>query len=211
MPEAPVPVATASASTTAEVAAPPRLPCASGELIRCTEGCNDHLTEDCVTLGIMYLSGSVVTVDTERAATLFRAACEADSARACLHLAYAHHNGFVTPLPSERANPHAAEVTLYKRACDLGANEGCLSAGRAFVDGHGGPKDPVSAAELFERVCSRGNASACFELGRLHARGEGVARKPDRARDLFLKACQLGLEEGCLRADEKRGEPSRRR
>ncbi|APR87663.1 tetratricopeptide repeat family protein [Minicystis rosea] len=205
-PEVPVASATATAAPVEAPSPPPlRLPCASDDLVGCIRGCDEHVTEDCVILGVMYLNGAVVTIDAERGVTLFRSACADGSARGCLKLGDAHHAGLVPVPPGRKVDVHAEEVSFYLRACDGGANLGCLAAGRAYVDGHGGPKDPAAAAQLFERICSRGNAAACFELGRLFQRGEGVASKPERAIELFRRACQLGLDEGCFRV-EKRGE-----
>jgi hypothetical protein len=177
------------------------MPCGADDLVGCTNGCADHVVEDCATLGAMYLDGKVVTVDVERAGDLLHAACRDGSARACLWLAAALHADAFKALPGGKASPHVEEVELLVRACDLGANEGCLRAGRAFAAAHGTPARPARAAELFDRACARGNGASCFELGRLYARGEGVAHLPDRAIELFRRACQLGNDEGCLRAD----------
>jgi TPR repeat protein len=161
--------------------------------------------EDCTTLGAMYLSGSAVTIDRERAVELFQRACARDSARACMLLGDAYHAGFV-PAPRDGAmahDPHAEEVLMYRRACDGGSNQGCLLAGKALAAGHGVARDATHAAQLFAPICDRGNAEACLELGKLVQHGEGTKRDPDRASGLFRKACGLGLQEGCLRASPK--------
>lgn len=217
-PPAPTPTAVAesapeppsAAPTPTAAALPFRLPCADDDLVGCTHGCDDRIAEDCVTLGAMYLGGAVVTVDKERAVGLFRDACGADSARGCLKLGDAYHAGVVAPEPGKPRDPHAEEILFYQRACDGGANLGCVAAGRAILAGHGADRDATFAATLFDKVCSRGNAAACLELGRLYQRGEGVARRPARALEMFQKACKLGLDEGCLRADRTGEERSPR-
>ena len=213
---APEPSATAVAESAPEPPAPTaatlpfRLPCRDDDLVGCTHGCDDKVIEDCVTLGAMYLSGAVVTVDRERAVGLLRDGCGADSARGCLKLGDAYHAGLVAPDPGTPRDPHAEEILFYRRACDDGANLGCVAAGRAILAGHGAPRDAAYAATLFDKVCSRGNAAACLELGRLYQRGEGVAKQPARATEMFQKACKLGLDEGCLRADRTGAERSPR-
>jgi hypothetical protein len=209
-PEAAAPAVESEPEPPPAPALPFRMPCADDDLVGCTNGCDDKITEDCVTLGAMYLGGAVVTVDRERAVGLFRAACGADSARACLKLGDAFHAGLVPPEPGKSRDPHAEEVIFYRRACDDGANLGCVAAGRDLVSGHGVGKDAAAAAPLFDKVCSRGNAAACLELGRLYQRGEGVAKRPERAVEMFQKACKLGLDEGCLRADRTGEERSPR-
>jgi TPR repeat protein len=173
-------------------ALPFRLPCEDNDLIGCTNGCAEDQLEDCVTLGIMYLRGDIVSTDGQRAIGLFRNACAEGSARGCLRLGDAYHSGLL--------HGDVEETDAYSRACEAGANLGCLAAGRAYLDGRGVGADPVHAATLFRRVCDRGNAPACVELGRLHAHGEGVPRDPSRATELFTKACKLGFDEGCLMA-----------
>ncbi len=146
-----------------------------------------------MTLAGMYLQGELVSIDTERAGGLLRAACAERSARGCLRLADA--------VRDERLEGDVQEETAaYRDACDAGANLGCLAAGRAFLEGRGVAADAARAASLFRKVCDLGNAPACVELGRLHTEGSGVTRDAARARDLFTKACKLGLDEGCLLA-----------
>ncbi len=193
----------------APVALPFHMPCAADDVIGCTEACKDKFVEDCVTLGVIYASGTDVEVDHGRASTLFHEACERDSARGCMRLAEAYHAGFPPPGAPPR-EPHAEEVLLYRRACEGGANLGCVMAGRALVDGHGGKQEPKDAARLFTTVCERGNADACLELGKLVQRGEGTAASPERALSLYRKACGLGLTEACLHVSPKGEERSPR-
>jgi hypothetical protein len=192
---APAPLPATAVAAAPEPAAPARpfhLPCADDDLIGCTNGCSDKFTEDCVTLGSMYLTGERVSLDQTRAIDLFRAACDEGSARGCMRLGDAYHRGLL--------RGDAEEVDCYRRACDAGANLGCVSAARAYLAGRGAPVDPVFAATLLGRVCDRGNATACFELARLHSAGVGVKRDPTKSFELFRKACKLGLDEGCLAA-----------
>jgi uncharacterized protein len=156
---------------------------------------------------VIYLSGTAAPMDRDRAVRLFRAACEEASARGCMRLGEAYHAGIAA---TPGADAHAEELDAHRRACDAGANLGCVAAGRAFVEGHGTGKDPTFAATLFAKVCARGNAEACLELGRLHQRGEGAPRSPERALALYRKACALGLDEACLHASPKGDERSPR-
>ncbi|WP_437729892.1 tetratricopeptide repeat protein [Sorangium sp. So ce1335] len=206
----PAPAAAPRAAAPSEPAPPPlRLPCEGDDLIGCTNGCAEHHIEDCVTLGSMYLGGTIVSMDVERAVGLFREACTEGSARGCLRLGDAYHDRLARADGAEGAAGAAGaagadEAALYfhARACHAGANLGCLAAGRAYLHGQGASADPGRAAALFRRVCERGNAPACVELGHLHEKGEGVERDGPKAIELFTKACKLGLDEGCLLASE---------
>lgn len=188
-----------SASAPAPATPPPlpfRLPCGETDFDGCSKGCEERVVEDCTTLGIIYYEGKGITADTTRGIEIFRSACLEDSARACIRLADLYHDAVLTDDP-------AAEAVLYARACDAGANRGCLGAGRTYVEGRGVEKNATFAAKFFARVCDRGNADACLELARLHDRGEGVKKDASLAMRLYTKACQLGSTEACVTADPK--------
>jgi len=192
---APGPVLAVAAAPTEPPAPAPipfHWPCAESDVVGCAAGCDDHHVEDCVTLGVITLSNAAAPSDSERAVSLFRAACNEASARGCLKLGDAFHAGVVT---GDRD-----EADAYRRACDAGANLGCVAAAGVYLAGKGVATDPTYAATLLTRVCDRGNARACFDLGRLYKAGEGVKANAKRAGDLFEKACKLGLDEGCLAA-----------
>ncbi len=185
-------LAVAAAPSEAPAPLPFHLPCAADDAPGCTAGCADHHVEDCVTLGVIQLAAATASSDTEHAVSLFRAACNEGNARGCLKLGDAYHAGLLVG--------DSDEAEAYKRACDAGANLGCVAAAGVYLAGKGASADPAYAATLLIRVCDRGNAKACFELARLHKSGEGVKLDPKRAADLFEKACKLGLDEGCLAA-----------
>ncbi len=190
-------VAAAPTEPPAPAPIPFHLPCAEDDVVGCTAGCDDHHVEDCVTLGVITLARAAASSDTERAVSLFRAACNEGSARGCLKLGDAFHAGVVAGA--------AEEANAYRRACDAGANLGCVAAAAVYLAGKGVAADPTYAATLLTRVCDRGNARACFDLGRLYNAGEGVKASAKRAADLFEKACKLGLDEGCLAASRSGG------
>lgn len=175
---------------------PFRLPCGDSDFDGCTKGCDDGVTEDCVTLGAIYYEGKGIEANPARGIELFRGACTQDSARACIKLADLYHAAVLADDP-------AAEAVFYGRACEAGANRGCLGAGRAYLEGRGVERSPTYASKYFARVCDRGNAESCLELAKLYDRGEGVKKDQTRAMALYTKACQLGLGEACVTADPK--------
>lgn len=193
--KAEAPTETVAAPTT-PAPLPFRLPCGENDLEGCTKGCDDRVIEDCATLGLIYYEGKGIEANPTRGIELFRVACLGDSARACIKLADLYHNAVLTDDPS-------AEAWLYGRACDAGANRGCLGAGRVYLEGRGVQANAEYAAKYFARVCERGNAEACLELAKLYDRGDGVKKDASRAMRLYTKACQLGLGEACVTADPK--------
>ncbi|HEY4116363.1 MAG TPA: tetratricopeptide repeat protein [Byssovorax sp.] len=201
--EPPAPVVAArvepASAPVAEAPKPPpalpfRLPCGDDDADACKKGCDEHQPEDCVTLASMVLRGANgVAAEPERAAGMLRLACGGGSARGGIRLADALR---------EKLVPGDEDTSLYVEACDLGANQGCVRAGKAYLDGAGVGADPVYAASLFARVCQRGNAEACLALGHLNRKGVGVKQDDARARDYFERACKLGLDEGCIGASK---------
>lgn len=175
---------------------PFRLPCGENDLDGCTKGCDEHVIEDCTTLASIYYEGKGIEANQARGIELFRVACLGDSPRACMKLADLYHAAVITDDP-------AAEAWLYSRACEAGANRGCVGAGRAYLEGRGVNANAEYASKYFARVCERGNAESCLELAKLYDRGEGVKKDSAIAMRLYTKACQLGLGEACVTADPK--------
>ncbi|HSN97352.1 MAG TPA: hypothetical protein VLS89_03605, partial [Candidatus Nanopelagicales bacterium] len=107
----PEPVAAHAAAPAGPSPLPFRLPCEETDLIGCTNGCAEHQVEDCVTLGSLYLRGDIVSIDAERAAKLFREACDENSARGCLLLGDVYHSGLEQGAPED-------ETAAYRRSCE---------------------------------------------------------------------------------------------
>jgi TPR repeat protein len=190
-----VPTETVAAPTNSGTL-PFRFPCGESDIQGCTKGCDEHVTEDCTTLGIIYYEGKGIEANPTRGVEIFRSACLNDSARACIKLADLYRTAVLNDDP-------AAEAVLYTRACNAGANRGCLGAGRAYIDGRGVERNPAFASKFFTRVCDLGNAEACLELAKLYDRGDGIKKDETRALALYTKACQLGLGEACVTVDPK--------
>lgn len=173
------------------------LPCAVGDVVGCTQGCDDGAREDCVSLALTLLDGAVVSVDPLRAASLLREACEGSSARGCLRLGELYDSG--DPYGRGPKMDTAEAARLYGIACEGNNNLGCYHAALAHLEGRGVAIDAVYAGRLLGRVCTRGHADSCLQLGRLYVRGDGVSPDEDRASELFAKACALGSSEACQR------------
>jgi hypothetical protein len=84
---------------------PFRLPCGESDLDGCTDGCDDHITEDCTTLGVIYYEGKGIEANPARGIELFRTACLNDSARACIKLADLYHSAVLNGRPLSFGRP----------------------------------------------------------------------------------------------------------
>lgn len=117
-----------------------------------------------------------------------------------------------------------ASVTLFSKACELGAQDGCFNLGTSLLEGRGVEKDPLRARDLFAKACDAGVGVACSRLGLLlgdakeasvrHERGCELGSGPSctwlgvlharlrtgRERSYFERACDARDAAGCLDA-----------
>jgi serine/threonine-protein kinase len=137
------------------------------------------------------MAGNPGTAEQAQAADLFRQACEAGEAPACLQAGSMYRdNGLLRNLP--------VAMQMFERACDAGAPQGCTSLGLEHARGVGVVRDEAKAAVLFKRACDGRGFVGCDHLGRAYQSGRGVVRDDVMARSLFQKACDGGAPAGCL-------------
>lgn len=179
-------------------------------------GCDAGAMEGCTALGDMILAvDSAVAADStaapdsalvtalglagerlapdggppERAAALYRRACDGEELTACTRLGVLYGDGRgVEPDPGRAAE-------LHQRSCDGGSPLGCTHLGLAYESGAGVEPDPGRAASLYETACET-EMAGCHHLADLHTRGVGVPRDYERAVELFNDACYGAARDG---------------
>jgi TPR repeat protein len=135
----------------------------------------------------------------ERAAQLYRQACDEGERQGCLHLGQLYQRGEGAPLDEVQA------FVLFQRACERGHPLGCRLAGEATATGRGVLRDEARAVAFFRSACrpdegAVADAEGCAWLA-VHLRdGKGVARDPAQAEELRQRACELGATLGCAPA-----------
>jgi hypothetical protein len=108
--------------------------------------------------------------------------CQHNSANGCFALGVLLNGGKGLP-----RNPVGAGRS-FKRACDIGMENACLSlANMVQTDGDGPLLEP----------CNSGDGKSCFMLGSLYYGGQGVSRNLEYSVTLFQKACAAGFTRGC--------------
>jgi TPR repeat protein len=70
----------------------------------------------------------------------------------------------------------AAGLALYKKSCEAGDNDACLSLAFQYMSGRDTPAEPAKAVPLLRKACDGKIAQACGDLAYLYQRGQGVAR-----------------------------------
>lgn len=115
------------------------------------------------------------TLPRAEAEPLLRAACDAGEGRGCHRLAELRRGSF------RFASQAGDALSLDERACELGAVEGCVAAGQAYLFGSGVEKDERRGLELLESGCNENVGASCETLARLYREGIGVPHDVARA------------------------------
>ena len=182
----PAPVASPRAET------PGSHPCAKGATAACEAACTANLPGTCFELARAIEKGVGTAKNPERAAVLYRQACDRGEALACNGL------GRLYAIGSGVSHDDAKAVGLYKRACD-GAPIGCLNLGSMHFSGTGVPKDEALGARFFLRACEGHEALGCLDMSIAYATGKGAPHDPEQAVAYAQKACSGGATAGCVR------------
>lgn len=180
-----------------------------GSLRICQKSCNDGDMEACTTLGILLYEGrDGAAIDTTRAVTYWRRACQLSNFLACARLGRAEATGVGT------AKNLGSARRYLQQACDAGESVACAWYGGMLLDPAGGvPADPERAKALFEANCTGDIKAGCVPLGLLYERGfKGrIVADPARALSYFMESCTATEVEGCAHAGrlhlEGRGTP----
>jgi TPR repeat protein len=98
--------------------------------------------------------------DDQRAAALFRKACDAKLQVACFNLAYMHLEG-----ADGTAQDPAKAVALFRKSCGDEVPAACRHLGIAFQEGKGVATDVEQAASYFRKACDLGDIQGCWLLG----------------------------------------------
>ncbi len=103
-----------------------------------------------------------------------------------------YERGEGTPVNASKA------VSLYQKACSLGAANACTSYGYMIEKGHGTPRDPSKALTYYEKGCNGGNSQGCSNMGVMYEQGLGLPSADlGRAGEYYEKACKAGLNDAC--------------
>lgn len=138
----------------------------------------------CYSLGVTFESNSAL--DLPRAAELYERACIGGHGGGCRLLGRMCEVGRWKHPSQERA------VSWYRKACELGDEEGCAARKRLEADA----TRPARRGEL-ERACHGGDARQCWELAHLWLRGDDAARDPPKGVAYLERACTGGFGTAC--------------
>ncbi|MDN3518671.1 tetratricopeptide repeat protein [Aquisalimonas lutea] len=118
-------------------------------------------------LGGMYLQGSHVEQDLERARHWLRSASEQSHAAAKLELGYLYSNGIGVATDNEKA------ASLYRAAAEAGNSMAQRNLGLMYEEGEGVERDYELAVTWFHRAAVQDDDVAAYKLGELFYYGRG--------------------------------------
>ena len=157
---------------------------ACGTLIRTLDiDCSHGAGLACLTLGVLWNEGRIVTRDRAESGKNFARACDLGMQYACPSLvALVKENG----------------PEVFRTSCDRGDGESCFILASLYYAGRGVPKDPATAVTLFGTSCSNGWWRGCGGLAECYRAGLGTAADPARAANYFELACRNGVAASCF-------------
>lgn len=150
--------------------------------------CGEKNRDACFVAAAKLESGEGAPADARRAASAWQASCALGEPRACALLAFRLERG-EGGYPLDRAKA----AGLYRHACDLDEDVGCVGFGRALFSGWAGKPEPERAVLVWTSACSRGKKLGCAVMGKLLTK----LGRPREAGALYRRACLLGLHEAC--------------
>ncbi len=149
-----------------------------------------------------------LTKDKRSAFYLFEEASINGSAEANRYLGLMFEDGVLEisePYPRwEIKKNHNKALEYFKKACELGDAQGCISLGLMYYEGKGTEQDHKKALtyyekalELFQIGYELGYRDQSFEIGLTYFQGNRRSRDIFKASEYFKRACDDGETRGC--------------
>jgi TPR repeat protein/outer membrane biosynthesis protein TonB len=155
--------------------------------------CSGWRDAGCLGLGKAYENGTGVAADIQKAIEIYSANCQQYKTRTCLALEKLYFTGKGVAQDKPRAVAYF-EKTCRSSAMSKTANEPCLLAGIAFLDGSGVAADIRKGAGYLNIACNSGIADGCARLGNVVR--EGLLGKVDESVSIRLWKQALAFEPG---------------
>jgi hypothetical protein len=158
------------------------------------KGCELGGAWSCYTLAGM-LADKEATVT--KSLGLYKKACDAENANACMALADMHQYGNARVKVEQ--SPEKA-MPFVERGCKLGLGYACVRLARAAFSGQGMAKDVDKGIRYLDSACSSGRASDatyCDELANVYFKGEVVPKDEKKAISIWERGCKSGGVMSC--------------
>lgn len=178
--------------------------------------CGQPGDDACILQGIDYQFGHGLPKDEAKAATLYKAACDAKNKTGCAFLGPMYAAG-AGGMPQQKWMTRGGrccgaefgvgkKAALYTTACEVGSAFACDQLGWSYEYGgdRGVAKDPAKSADflaratkLYAAACAANDLNACAAYGGREEFGRGVAKNVNDAVAQYEKSCTGGDGSGC--------------
>lgn len=147
-------------------------------------------------LGLLYLTGTSVNKDYNKAKYYFELASDQDFALAQHYLGDMYYYGKGVPQNYQIA------YNYYKLASKQGVTDSIFHVGYMHYNGIGVNKDYHIAKIYFDEAANQRDKFAYYYLASMYENGEGVRQNIYKAKEMYGRACDEGYEDGCKRYKE---------
>lgn len=154
--------------------------------------CTAKDADACWTLGEALTTGRGVAADPVKALSAFSRACDLSVAEACY---------LAAKRTSEMGND-AGAFGLYKKGCEAGLGDSCLSAAIRTETGRGVTGDARLALAYYERACTLREGDSCHYLAQIWGSGEKGENRVDvrKSMQFAQMGCTAGRADSCVLA-----------
>ncbi|MBI4820072.1 MAG: SEL1-like repeat protein [Deltaproteobacteria bacterium] len=181
-------------------------------------GCERGSAGECNDLAALLAEGTLGSVESAKATTLFERACASGAVHACYNLGLNLLDGSGTEKDATRARQLFRQACegeialscqrlamelglgpdtrpLLERACKGKVGSACTQLGVSWATSG----DREKAAGAFLDGCAALDGTGCLNAGLAMKHAIGAAYDPERAKALYQKACELGEYRACER------------
>lgn len=137
-------------------------------------------------LGLMYATGTGITIDPAKAVEWFRKAADQGLAAAQFELGAHYGNGSGVPKDDAQA------VEWLRKAANQGNVDAYKALGTMYFFGRGVPQDQKLAVSWLRKAADQGHAEAQVDLGAAYENGWGVSKDLSEAVNWYRKAADQG-------------------
>jgi TPR repeat protein len=156
------------------------------------QNCKADKPNDCVKIGLDYLSGDILPKNKEKALIFFQRACDKGLGEGCAFFGYSKYES------THRENREYAKAReYYSKGCNLGNGWSCSWLGMHFEMAWGISQDLDLARSKYKQGCELADYAGCTSVGRMYELGIGISVNDQLSQEFYGKACKLGNKYVC--------------
>lgn len=157
--------------------------------------CGKNHGRSCTAFATALWDGTSVTIDQQRAASLWQKGCELKSRVGCRQAGSLFEKGEVVAKNLDSA------LAFYQKSCDLDLESACAHTGRLLLaQGRASEAAAPLRKACLETNINKVRGDACLNLGQMLAEGNGLERDAAEAFEAFHMGCRDNSAGSCVEA-----------